>query len=306
MVPVGERPLVARGSHALTLLSLISYPQAIILGLLQGFAELFPISSLGHSVILPQLLGWDIHQNDPYFITFLVATHLATALVLLGFFWRDWVRIVKGLVRSLREREIREDDTDAKLAWLLVVGTIPAGILGLALEHKLRDVFASALSASIFLMLNGLLLYGAELLRRRAERFDTDDDARIARTVSYRQSFAVGAAQAIALIPGFSRSGATMAGGLLVGLSNKDAARFAFLLATPIIGAAALLKLPELFGSQGDGVRGQALVAALCAAGTAYLSVKFLMRYFETKTLTPFAIYCFFAGLACSIYFLAT
>ena len=172
------------------LASLISYPQAIILGLLQGFAELFPISSLGHSVILPQLLGWDIHQNDPYFITFLVATHLATALVLLGFFWRDWVRIVKGLVRSLREREIREDDTDAKLAWLLVVGTIPAGILGLALEHKLRDVFASALSASIFLMLNGLMLYGAELLRRRAEELDTDDDARIARTVSFRQAFA--------------------------------------------------------------------------------------------------------------------
>ncbi len=285
---------------------LITYGQAIVLGLLQGVSELFPVSSLGHSVILPKLVGWNIHQNDKFFITFLVATHLATALVLLGFFWRDWVRIVKGLVRSLREREIREDDTDAKLAWLLVVGTIPAGILGLALEHKLRDVFASALSASIFLMLNGLLLYGAELLRRRAERFDTDDDARIARTVSYRQSFAVGAAQAIALIPGFSRSGATMAGGLLVGLANKDAARFAFLLATPIIGAAALLKLPELFGSQGDGVRGQALVAALCAAGTAYLSVKFLMRYFETKTLTPFAIYCFFAGLACSIYFLAT
>jgi undecaprenyl-diphosphatase len=287
------------------LAALISYPQAIILGLLQGFAELFPISSLGHSVILPRLLGWDIHQNDPYFITFLVATHLATALVLLAFFWRDWVRIVKGLFRSLRDREIREDDTDAKLAWLLVVGTIPAGILGLALEHKLRDVFASASSAAFFLMLNGLLLYGAELLRRRAESFDTDDDARIARTVSFRQSFGIGAAQAIALIPGFSRSGATMAGGLLAGLSNKDAARFAFLLATPIIGAAALLKLPELFGSQGDGVRGQALVAALCSAATAYLSVKFLMRFFETQTLTPFAIYCFLAGLACSIYFLA-
>ena len=286
--------------------ALITYPQAIILGLLQGVSELFPVSSLGHSVILPQLLGWNIHQNDPYFITFLVATHLATALVLLGFFWADWVRIAKGFVRSLRDREIREDDTDAKLAWLLVVGTIPAGILGLALEHKLRNVFASAQSAAFFLMLNGVLLYGAELLRRRAEHFEEDDDARIARTVSWRQSFGVGAAQALALIPGFSRSGATMAGGLLVGLSNKDAARFAFLLATPIIGAAALLKIPELAGSQGNGVRGQALVAALCAAFSAWLSVRFLMRFFETQTLTPFAIYCLVAGAACTIYFAVT
>jgi undecaprenyl-diphosphatase len=285
--------------------ALITYPQAIALGLLQGVSELFPISSLGHSVIVPQLLGWNIHQNDPYFVTFLVATHLATALVLLGFFWRDWVRIVKGLGRSLRDREIGETDVDAKLGWLLVVGTIPAGILGLLLEHKLRSAFASATSASFFLMLNGLLLYGAELLRRRAPQVDADDDARIAKQVTWRDSFLVGGAQAIALIPGFSRSGATMGGGLLVGLSNKDAARFAFLLATPIIGAAALLKLPELFGSQGDGVRGQALVASLCSALTAYLAVRFLMRFFETRTLMPFAIYCFCAGAACLVYFAA-
>src|SRR6184192_1115395 len=145
----------ARGADAIPLASLISYWQAIVLGLLQGVSELFPVSSLGHSVILPQLLGWNIHQNDPYFITFLVATHLATALVLLGFFWRDWVRIVKGLGRSLRDRGIDPADTDAKLAWLLIVGTIPAGILGLLLEHKLRGVFASAASASAFLIVNG-------------------------------------------------------------------------------------------------------------------------------------------------------
>jgi undecaprenyl-diphosphatase len=285
--------------------ALITYPQAIVLGLLQGVSELFPISSLGHSVILPSLLGWDIHQNDDYFLTFLVATHLATAIVLLGFFWRDWVRIVKGLGRSLKNREIAEDDPDAKLAWLLIVGTIPAGILGLSLEHALRHLFASPTSAAIFLTLNGVMLYGAELLRRRAPVTDEEDDVRIARTVSWRNAFFVGAAQALALIPGFSRSGATMGGGLLVGLSNKDAARFAFLLATPIIGAAALLKLPELFGSQGDGVRGQALVGALCAAFTAWLAVRFLMRFFETQTLTPFAIYCFVAGLACTIYFVS-
>jgi len=283
--------------------TLITYWQAIVLGLLQGVSELFPISSLGHSVILPSLLGWNIHQNDKYFITFLVATHLATALVLLGFFWTDWVRIVKGLGRSLRDRGIDPADTDAKLAWLLIIGTIPAGILGLLLENKLRHAFASPKSAAFFLMINGLMLFGAEALRRRAVQVDEDDDARIARQTSYGGAFGVGAAQALALIPGLSRSGATMAGGLLVGLSNKDAARFAFLLATPIIGAAALLKLPELFGSAGDGVRGQALVAALCSAFTAYLSVRFLMRFFETNTLIPFAIYCVLAGLGASIYF---
>jgi undecaprenyl-diphosphatase len=286
--------------------TLITYWQAIVLGLLQGVSELFPISSLGHSVILPSLLGWNIHQNDDYFLSFLVATHLATALVLLGFFWRDWVRIVRGLGRSLRDRGIDPADADAKLAWLLVVGTIPAGILGLLLEHKLRSIFASPQSASIFLMLNGLLLYGAELLRRRAPQTDVDDDTRIAKQLGWGESAGIGAAQALALIPGFSRSGATMAGGLLAGLSNKDAARFAFLLATPIIGAAALLKLPELLGPQGDGVRGQALVAALCSALTAYLAVRFLMRFFETNTLLPFAIYCGAAGLACTIYFAVT
>ena len=286
-------------SHDLTMF------RAIVIGLLQGVTELFPISSLGHTVILPSLLGWNVHQNADYFLTFLVATHFATALVLLGFFWRDWVRIVKGLGRSLRDRGIAEDDTDAKLGWLLIVGTIPAGILGLTLEHKLRSVFASPQSAAIFLTLNGVLLFGAELLRRRAPQTDTDDDARIAKQLRFGGAFGIGAAQALALIPGFSRSGATMGGGLLAGLSNKDAARFAFLLATPIIGAAALLKLPELFGHDGDGVRGQALVAALCAAVTAWLAVRFLMRFFETNTLTPFAVYCFLAGLACTIYFVA-
>ncbi len=283
--------------------ALITYWQAIVLGLLQGVSELFPVSSLGHSVILPKLLGWNIHQNDAYFLTFLVATHLATALVLLGFFWRDWVRIVKGLGRSLRDRGIDPADTDAKLAWLLIIGTIPAGLLGLTLEHKLRSVFASPESAAFFLMLNGLLLYGAELLRRRAPQTDVDDDARIAKQLGWGEAFGIGGAQALALIPGFSRSGATMGGGLLAGLSNKDAARFAFLLATPIIGAAAVLKLPELFGSTGDGVRGQAFVGALCSAVTAYLAVRFLMRFFETNTLMPFAIYCFAAGLAATLYF---
>jgi undecaprenyl-diphosphatase len=288
--------------------SLITYGQAIVLGLLQGFSELFPISSLGHSVILPGLLGWDIHQNDNFFLTFLVGTHLATALVLLGFYWHDWVRIVRGIFRSLRMREIRSDDSDAKLGWMLIVGTIPAGILGLAFEHPLRHLFSSSKSAAFFLMLNGLLLYVAERLRQRApgpDRSMPDPDARIASRLTWREALGVGTAQALALVPGLSRSGATMGGGLFVGLSNEDAARYAFLLATPIIGAAAALKLPDLFGPDGDGVRGQTLVGALCAAVTAYFAVRFLMRFFHTNRLTPFAIYCAIAGAASLIYFLA-
>ena len=286
----------------------ISYFQAILLGLLQGFSELFPISSLGHSVILPQLLGWDIHQNDDFFITFLVATHLATAIVLFIFFFRDWMRIFAGMWRSLVDRQIAPDNHDAKLGWLLVVGTVPAGLLGLLFQDSLRTVFASAQSAAFFLMLNGVMLYGAERLRRRAPVVETSDplasDQRISGETSYRDAVGIGAAQAVALIPGLSRSGASMAGGLLTGLSNEDAARFSFLLATPIIGAAALLKLPDLFGATGDGVRGQALAASLCSAVTAWFSVRFLVKYFETNRLTPFAIYCFVAGLASSIYLL--
>jgi len=286
----------------------ITYFQAILLGLLQGFSELFPISSLGHSVILPQLLGWNIHQNDPYFITFLIATHLATAIVLFIFFFRDWMRIFAGMWRSLVDRQIAPDNHDAKLGWLLVVGTVPAGLLGLLFQDSLRTVFASAQSAAFFLMLNGVMLYGAERLRRRAPVVETSDplasDQRISGETSYRDAVGIGAAQAVALIPGLSRSGASMAGGLLTGLSNEDAARFSFLLATPIIGAAALLKLPDLFGATGDGVRGQALAASLCSAVTAWFSVRFLVKYFETNRLTPFAIYCFVAGLASSIYLL--
>jgi undecaprenyl-diphosphatase len=283
----------------------ISYFQAIVLGLVQGIAEPFPISSLGHGVILPSLFGWNIHQNDDYFLAFLVATHVATALVLLVIFRHDWARILRGLGRSLRAREIAPGDADARLGWLLVVGTIPAGTLGLLLEHSLRTLFASAASAAAFLILNGILLLLFERLRRRPPRpgdYRGDSDARIAR-LTWRQALGVGTAQAAALVPGISRSGITMGGGLLFGLSNEDAARYAFLLATPIIGAAGLLKLPDLFGSAGDGVRGQAAVGALCAAVATYVAVKFLLRFFETNRLTPFGIYCIAMGLVCTIVF---
>jgi undecaprenyl-diphosphatase len=281
----------------------ISYLHGAILGLLQGIAEPFPISSLGHGVILPRLAGWNIHQNDKFFLTFLVATHLATAIVLFFFFWRDWKRILTGLGRSLRDREI--SDNDARLGWLLVVGTIPAGVIGLVLEHPLRKLFASATSAAAFLIVNGVLLLVFERMRRRPPRegdYLGDADERIAK-LSWRQAIAIGTAQAAALVPGISRSGITMGGGLLVGLSNEDAARYGFLLATPIIGAAALLKLPELFGVDGRGVRGPALVGALCAGFTTYFAVKFLLRFFESNRLTPFGIYCLGAGVTCTLIF---
>jgi undecaprenyl-diphosphatase len=283
----------------------ISYFQAVVFGLTQGVAEPFPVSSLGHAVVLPKLAGWNIHQNDPFFLTFLVATHLATALVLLAFFWHDWVRIVRGLWRSLAMREIRADDVDARLGWLLVVGTIPAGILGLLLEKPLRSLFASPQVGAAFLVVNGVALLAFERLRRRPPRpgdYLGDADARIAQR-SWRQAVAVGSSQAAALVPGISRSGFSMGGGLLVGLSNEDAARYSFLLATPVILAAAALKLPELLGSQGNGVRGPALVAGLCAAVTTFFAVRFLLRWFQTNRLTPFGVYCIGLGLVCTVVF---
>jgi undecaprenyl-diphosphatase len=284
---------------------LISYFQAVVLGLTQGVAEPFPISSLGHAVVLPRLLGWNLHQNAPYFLTFLVATHLATAIVLLLFFLRDWVKIVGGIVRSLRMREVREDDVYARLGWLLVVGTIPAGIIGLLLQDTLRKLFASASIAAAFLIVNGVALLIFERVRRRPPQPGDhlgDADARIAQR-SWRQAIAIGTSQAAALIPGISRSGFAMGGGLFTGLSNEDAARYGFLLATPVILAAAALKLPELLGPQGDGVRGPALVAGLCAALTTFLAVKFLLRFFETNRLSPFGYYCIGFGAVCTVVF---
>ena len=276
---------------------MISYFQAIILGIVQGVSELFPISSLGHSVIIPKLFGWNLGQSNDKFVTFLVATHFATAVVLLGFFWSDWKRIVAGLWRSIRQRGLDPHDSDARLGWYIVIGTIPAGIIGLVLQKPLEKLFGNAKLVAVILILNGLMLLRAEVLRRRAHGAALEDDARLAASLTPKSAFGIGVAQAIALIPGLSRSGAAMSGGLLAGLSHRDAARYSFLLATPIIGAAALLKLPGLFGTAGHGILGQALVGAICAGVAAYFSVRFLLRFFETNRLTPFGIYCVVAGV---------
>lgn len=279
--------------------------QAIIFGFVQGVTELFPISSLGHSVLLPSLLHWQIKQDDPFFLTFLVATHTATAIVLFFFFWKDWKRIIFGIVRSLKNREIAATDVDAKLGWLLIIGTMPAGILGLLFEESLKKLFASPNLVALFLIFNGLVLLGAEKLGKSnvlAKQSLVHSDNRIAK-LTWVQSIKIGIVQSLALFPGFSRTGSAITGGLFVGLSHEDAARFSFLLATPIICAASLLKLPELFNPAEGKFLGQILVGSVVAGIAAYCSIRFLTKYFETKRLTPFALYCILLGGLVSLIF---
>lgn len=269
---------------------MLSYVQAAVLGVLQGVTELFPVSSLGHSVLLPTLLGWHLDQANPSFVSFVVLTHLATALVLLGFFWRDWMNIVRGICRSFSIRRV-EGDIHARLGWLIIVSTIPAGLLGLIFQKKLAALFAAPRLVAGALLLNGIFLYIAEQRRKKAAVEQSDDGA-LAR-LSWVQAIGIGFAQCFALIPGFSRTGFTMAGGLWSDLSRGNAARYAFLLATPIIFAAAILKVPHIVTG---GALGQSLVGAVCAAVAAYFSIRFLTKYFEHKTLVPFALYCAIAG----------
>lgn len=280
---------------------MISYSQAIVLGLLQGFSELFPISSLGHTVLVPALLHWHIDRASDSFVAFVVLTHFATALVLLGFFWRDWLAIVIGIFRVLMKREIKPGDTYGRLGWLLVVSTVPAGLLGLLLEHKLQQLFGDAGVVAIALTCNGAVLFAVETLRDRSVKEGPHDDTKLA-ALSWGDAVKIGVAQCFALIPGFSRTGMSMTGGLITGLSHENAVRYSFLLATPIIFAAALLKVPHLFLHGGSGL-GPAMAGGICAAVTAFLSVRFLVRYFETQTLMPFAAYCVAAGMAAFVLF---
>jgi undecaprenyl-diphosphatase len=279
---------------------MLTYLQAIILGAVQGFSELFPVSSLGHSVILPALLGWNIDQSADFFLTFLVAVHFATALVLFMYFWNDWKKIIVGLLRSIKN--IRIADADARLGWLLVFGTVPAGLIGLLFQSKIQILFAKPEYVAIFLILNGLMLFAAEFLSKKKEAVHASTDGTIS-GLSWSHSFKVGLAQALALVPGFSRTGAALGGGLLVGLSHEDAARFAFLLATPLIGAAALLKLPHFLLHLHSYPAGPILAGAIVAGICAWFSISFLVRYFKTKTLTPFAIYCVIAGLGSAAFY---
>ncbi|UQX87603.1 undecaprenyl-diphosphate phosphatase [Jatrophihabitans telluris] len=310
----------------------LSWLEAGTIGAIQGVTELFPVSSLGHSVLIPALIGgsWAKHLNvnapeSPY-LAFIVGLHVATALALIIYFWRDWVRIIAGLFTSLRYRRISNDYE--RLGWLLILATIPVGIAGLALEHALRTTLGKPTPAAIFLMVNGLILFASERWKRRAvqqedlvetvpasrhragetvstspmavshqseEPSDTDLDHTLAQ-LPWPRALLIGAAQILALAPGISRSGAAMATGLARGLSHEAAARFSFLLATPVILAAGVLKVPDLFGPLGDGIRPQVLFGSVLSGVGAYLSVRFLSRYFEKRSLRPFAWYCLLFG----------
>jgi len=290
--------------------------QAIVLGLLQGVTELFPISSLGHTVLFPTLFGWHTlvkSQSEPesFWLAFVVMLHVGSAVGLLIYFWRDWKQIISSFFRTLGKRRI-ETQTE-RLAWLIVIASIPAGVIGIVLEHPLRVALAKPTAAAIVLMVNGVILLSAERVRKRTEVRELarregmkEDGGRKLETLEYKEAGVIGLAQSSALIPGISRDGVCMATGLARGLDNSDSARFAFLLATPIILAAGLFKLPDLLGKNGDyGVRGEALIAAVFAAIAAIISVHFLTRYFRTRTLTPFGIYCLLFGAAMVVYTVA-
>jgi len=297
---------------SLPIASALSYFQAVVLGVLQGVTELFPISSLGHTVLYPTLFGWSglvkvQSQSESYWLALVVMLHVGSALGLLVYFRHDWVQIVSAFFRTLGKR--RAETPTERLAWLIIVASIPAGILGLAFEHQLRTLTAKPTVAAVFLMINGAVLFAAEAFRRRAEVRELaqregakPDGGRQLSTLEYREAAVVGVAQSTALIAGISREGVTMGAGLARGLDHSDSARFAFLLATPIILAAGLFKLPDLLGPLGNGVRGQAVVACLSAAVAALFTVRFLVRYFKTRTLIPFAVYCVVFGAAMVLY----
>ncbi|WP_410636568.1 undecaprenyl-diphosphate phosphatase [Amycolatopsis sp. cmx-4-83] len=306
-------------------MSAVTYVEAIVVGALQGVSELFPVSSLGHSILLPAWLGgqWQrdlsIGKDSPY-LAVLVAMHVATALALVLFFRKDWIRIIGGLWTSIRHREVRTPDQ--RLAWLLVLATVPVGLAGLLFEGLLRDFLGKPVPAAIFLTLNGGVLYAAEKFSHRKPPGDDDTvdfsteetlvmravtveektDVRLAK-LGVGEAVLIGAAQIFALLPGISRSGITMVAGLRRGLGHEDAARFAFLLATPVILAAGVLKMPTLFATENHASLGPALVGSVIAGIASYISVRFLTGYFETRTLTPFAIYCVLAGIGSLIFF---
>lgn len=271
-------------------------------------SELFPVSSLGHSVLFAWLVGWsgivaDQSKAESFFLSFLVILHVGTAIALFIYYRKEWYRIIAGFFRSLKNRNI--DDPSERLAWLLVVATIPAGITGLLFQSILRTQFAKPISAAIFLFINGIILFVGDYymrhhhvhIPRRDFHMETTRH-RTATNMSFKESLAIGTAQILALVAGISRSGVTMVSGMYSGLDYEDAARFSFLLATPIILAAGVYSLPDFFGPLSNGVRGQEIVGGIAAGIAAFYSVRFLDKYFRNKTLRPFGIYCVIAATA--------
>ena len=334
-------------------MSHLTFAEAIVVGAVQGITELFPVSSLGHNVLIPALVGgsWardlNVSKAESPYLAFIVGLHVATALALLVYFWRDWIRIIGGFFTSLRDRAV--STPDQRLAWMIIIATIPVGIVGLLAEHTFRVIFGKAIIAAYFLIANGVVLYAGERWRPRSSKLADEQvtaerelgqaataereyatvpagqrmpgrhagghqavrqqefsnavrsDVRLSKA-GFRESLLIGSTQILALFAGISRDGVVMVTGMFRGLSREDAARFSFLLSTPVILAAGALKIPDLLGSLGNGIRGQILVGSLLSGIGAYLAVRFLMRYFQTRTLYPFAIYCLVVGLGSVVY----
>jgi undecaprenyl-diphosphatase len=346
--------LTAAASHAS--IYHMTFLQAIVLGLIQGFFELFPLSSLGHTVLIPSWFGgnWGLLvrqeslSESPY-LAFIVGLHLANALAILIFYLREWGRLIAGFFQSLAHRKI--DNDSQRLAWLIVIATIPVGIIGIVFEHSFRTLFAKPVAAAIFLTINGLILFTGEWFRRRnlraqaaaggspvavpapeevapatgdaagagartgggsilrrfrEERLVAMDDVPerdLTSRLSPWSALWIGASQSLALFAGISREGVTMVGGLYRGLTNEGALRFAFLLSAPVIFAAGALKVPDLLGHLGNGIRGQVIAGSAAAVVASFASIIFLSRYFKTRTLIPFGVYCVVFGMASVIRF---
>jgi undecaprenyl-diphosphatase len=326
-------------------MSQLTYLEAAVVGVIQGVSELFPVSSLGHNVLIPALIGgsWaqdlNVAKAESPYLAFIVGMHVATAIALLIYFWRDWVRVIGGFFSSIRDRQVQT--RDQKLAWMIILATIPVGLAGLVADKPFRELFGKPIAAGVFLIVNGVILYcgekfrpgmsvradqvavmqreqelvpagpgvrrqarhaaGQQAVRQEEERHAIQADERLSR-MGYGRAIVIGASQILALLAGISRDGVTMVTGMARGLSREDAARFAFLLATPVILAAGVLKVPDLMGPLGNGIRGQILLGSVLSGLGAYVSVRFLMKYFQTRTLTPFAIYCFVFGLLSVVY----
>ncbi len=265
---------------------------AIVIAIVQGATELFPVSSLGHAVVLPALLGWHLDLQSQSFLPFLVMLHVGTAIALLGFFWRDWLAIIRGVLGLAGPHEVAEA---RRVFGLIVIATIPVLILGFLLEHPLRRIFATPLIAAVFLVVNGLLLLVGERLKGRSA------GTRALSSLRPMDALVIGLWQCLALIPGLSRSGVTILGGVLRGVDHEGAAHFSFLIATPVIVAAAVLEVPKLLhDTAAHGAMSLAVVSAVVAGVTALASTAFLMRWFrghDRWAMTPFALYCVVAGL---------
>ena len=345
-------------------MSHLTFAEAGVVGLLQGITELFPVSSLGHAVLIPAIVGgqWaqdlNVSKAESPYLAYIVGLHVATALAMIAFFWRDWVRIIGAFFASLWHVVAPEpgttrfapQGTDQTLAWMIIIATIPVGIAGLALEHTFRTVFSKPILTSAFLFVNGLILLGGEARRRRGAAAESLQVAADQRLVAQRQTasvaaggpgavgggrhsagqravkqeqaglavaadrrltglgfvnaFLLGAVQILALLPGISRDGSVMVGGMFRGLTRQDAARFSFLLSAPVIFAAGVLKIKDLTGPLGAGIRGQVLFGSVLSFIGAYLALRFLVTYLSksSRTLTPFAIYCLAAGLGAFVY----